>query len=134
MPRTPNHPTVEQLQALQRFANRSGRAWKAHLLHVWQQDSIGPDATLLRQVRNEFGPTWLRSTRCSVKPARAGEIVFVAKVTYNTKTTLGFWHGILTAPGNSTKRDLVELAHSKAIAARSRLTTILGTCVTPITS
>ena len=27
-------PTLEQLRALQRFANRSGRMWKAHLIHI----------------------------------------------------------------------------------------------------
>ena len=119
-------PTVAQLGALQRFANRSGRLWKAHLIRVWQQDSIGPDAALLRQVRNEFGPSWLQSKRCHVKPAKPGEVTFLAEVKYNTKTTFGTWRGIITAPGASTVRDRIVLAHKHLHDARPRATVILS--------
>ena len=125
-------PTLEQLRALQRFANRSGRSWKAHLIRVWQQDSIGPDAALLRQVRNEFGPAWLQSKRCHVKPAKLGELTFVAEVKYNTKTTFGTWRGIITAPGASTVRDRIVLAHKHLRDARSRATAILSVDTTVI--
>ena len=125
-------PTVEQLQALQRFATRSGRGWKAHLRRLWECDTIGPDASLLRQVRNEFGPGWLFGTGCKIKPAKPGEIVFIAEVTYNTKTGKGFWRGILTAPGKSSARELSERAHAAVIAVRQRLLTILGTNITII--
>lgn len=126
MPRQPKTPTLAQLGALQRFANRSGRLWKAHLIRVWQQDSIGPDAALLRQVRNEFGPAWLQSKRCHVKPAKPGEVTFVAEVQYNTKTTFGTWRGIITAPGASTVRDRIVLAHKHLRVARPRATAILA--------
>ena len=132
MPRQPKTPTVAQLGALQRFANRSGKLWKAHLIRVWQQDSVGPDAGMLRQVRNEFGPGWLFGTGCKIKPAKPGEIVFIAEVTYNTKTGKGFWRGILTAPGKSSARELSERAHAAVIAVRQRLRTILGTNITII--
>ena len=125
-------PTIEQLRALQRFANRSGRSWKAHLIRVWQQDSIGPDAALLRQVRNEFGPAWLQSKRCHVKPAKLGELTFLAEVTYNTKTTFDTWRGIITAPGASTVRDRIVLAHKHLRDARSRATAILSVDTTVI--
>lgn len=125
-------PTVEQLQALQRFATRSGHQWKTHLRRLWECDTIGLDASLLRQVRNEFGPGWLYGTGCKIKPAKPGEIVFIAEVTYNTKTIKGFWRGILTAPGKSSAREISERAHAAAIAARSRLCTILGTNITII--
>lgn len=125
-------PTLEQLRALQRFANRSGRLWKAHLIRVWQQDSIGPDAALLRQVRNEFGPAWLQSKRCHVKPAKLGEVTFLAEVKYNTKTTFGTWRGIITAPGASTVRDRIVLAHKHFRDTRSRATAILSVDTTVI--
>lgn len=126
MPRQPKTPTLAQLGALQRFANRSGRLWKAHLIRVWQQDSIGPDAALLRQVRNEFGPAWLQSKRCHVKPAKPGEVTFVAEVQYNTKTTFGTWRGIITAPGASTVRGRIVLAHKHLRVALPRATAILA--------
>ena len=119
-------PTLEQLRALQRFANRSGKPWKARLIRVWQQDSIGHDAALLRQVRNDFGPAWLKSKRCHVKPAKLGEVTFVAEVKYNTKTTFGTWRGIITAPGASTVRDRIVLAHKHFRDARPRATAILS--------
>ena len=125
-------PTLEQLGALQRFANRSGRLWKAHIIRVWQQDSIGPDAALLRQVRNEFGPAWLQSKRCHVKPAKLGEVTFVAEVKYNTKTTFGTWRGIITAPGASTVRDRIVLAHKHFRDARPRATAILSVDTTTL--
>lgn len=123
-------PTLEQLRALQRIANRSGRLWKAHLIRVWQQDSIGPDAALLRQVRNELGPAWLQSKRCHVKPAKLGEVTFLAEVKYNTKTTFGTWRGLITAPGASTVRDRIVLAHKHFRDARPRATAILGVYTT----
>ena len=125
-------PTVAQLGALQRFANRSGRLWKAHLIRVWQQDSIGPDAALLRQVRNEFGPAWLQSKRCHVKPAKPGELTFLAEVKYNTKTTFGTWRGIITAPGASTVRDRIVMARKHLRDARPRAMEILSVDTTVI--
>jgi hypothetical protein len=58
---TKKQPTPEQLQALQAFAKRHGFTWKHKLSTYWitGQDANEPDGGLLRQVRNEFGPSWL---------------------------------------------------------------------------
>ena len=54
----------DQEDALQAFANNNGRFWKDNLIRLWDK---GQDAGLLRQVRNNFGPVWLR-TKCKIKP------------------------------------------------------------------
>lgn len=65
-----NHPTTEQTAALQRFAQNHGRTWKSKLTDAWisGRDDRLPDGSLLRQVRNELGPQWLRT---AVLPASA---------------------------------------------------------------
>ncbi len=60
--------TDEQEKALQKFANLHGRFWKRKLLTLWVR---GEDRGLLRQVRNDFGPVWLR-TKCKIKPQSKG--------------------------------------------------------------
>ena len=57
------HPTNEQTAALQRFAQTHGRTWKSKLADAWisGRDDRLPDGSLLRQVRNELGPQWLRT-------------------------------------------------------------------------
>ena len=44
------------------FATRHGRTWRADLAAAWLsgRDAAEPDGHLLRQVRNRFGPAWLR--------------------------------------------------------------------------
>ncbi len=66
----PNSPNPEQLAALQRFANKAGRAWKNALSAAWTNgsDSRHADGALLRQIRNEFGPDWLYSKLNAIKP------------------------------------------------------------------
>ena len=66
-------PNPEQLAALQRFATANGRSWKSALSNAWTTgaDEQEPDAHLLRQVRNQFGPKWLRSRRNLVIPTKA---------------------------------------------------------------
>ena len=56
-------PTQEQLDAIGRFAATHGRRWKSLLGDMWAtgKDEVQPDAPLLRQVRNQFGPEWLVS-------------------------------------------------------------------------
>lgn len=53
---------AEQLAALKRFAKSHGKGWKHRLKDVWfvrgAERGI-PDAPLLRQIRNQFGPEWL---------------------------------------------------------------------------
>ena len=62
-------PSQEQLAALQRFADRVGRGWKLELSLAWSTgaDEREDDACFLRQVRNDFGPTWLHSRRNPIK-------------------------------------------------------------------
>lgn len=52
----------EQLQALQGFAARHGAGWKTILLYAWAggTDTQHIDGHLLRQIRNQFGPKWLK--------------------------------------------------------------------------
>ncbi len=52
-------PSEDQLGALKRFAAAHGAQWKAKLAAAWPRDIPGPDGALLRQLRNNFGPTWL---------------------------------------------------------------------------
>lgn len=66
---SPSNPakqlTAEQLGALQRFAQAHGRSWKRKLSDAWFDgtDARGSDGPYLRQVRNEFGPSWLKAFR-----------------------------------------------------------------------
>jgi hypothetical protein len=55
-------PTADQVAAVAAFATRHGRTWRAELLAAWLngRDANEPDGHLLRQVRNRFGPRWLR--------------------------------------------------------------------------
>jgi hypothetical protein len=55
-------PTADQLAAVAAFATRYGRTWRADLAAAWLngRDAAEPDGHLLRQVRNRFGPAWLR--------------------------------------------------------------------------
>jgi len=57
-----DQPTDEQIEALQRFANTHGRTWKSKLVDAWisGRDEHMPDGGLLRQVRNQLGPCWLK--------------------------------------------------------------------------
>ncbi len=59
----------DQVRALQDFANANGRYWKNKLIQLWTK---GQDRGLLRQVRNDFGPVWLR-TKCKIKPEKGNE-------------------------------------------------------------
>jgi len=65
-------PNAEQLAAVEAFAAKYGKikgGWKEHLLTVWMSgaDEREPNGHLLRQVRNQCGPTWLKG----YKPAKA---------------------------------------------------------------
>lgn len=67
-------PSVEQLEALQAFAN-SHEKWKEALCAVWARgdDDRMPRGHLLRQVRNQFGPDWLMSSANPVVPYTGGK-------------------------------------------------------------
>lgn len=54
-------PTPEQLARLVEFAKSHGRNWKSELLTLWLNggDANQRDGHLLRQVRNQLGPSWL---------------------------------------------------------------------------
>ena len=57
----------EQLAAIERYASRHGRNWKADLRGDWLASHYfgedADDACLLQQVRNTLGPSWLISYR-----------------------------------------------------------------------
>jgi hypothetical protein len=61
--RTLGEPTAAQWKALQAFAARHGRNWKASLREAWMSghypDSDHDDNACLQQIRNTFGPRWL---------------------------------------------------------------------------
>jgi hypothetical protein len=62
----PPRPTDEQLQAVQAFAAKYATkrgGWKEHLITCWMNgaDAREPNGHLLRQVRNQFGPSWLKT-------------------------------------------------------------------------
>jgi|ETNvirnome_2_300_1030623.scaffolds.fasta_scaffold08324_5 hypothetical protein len=61
-----DHPTQEQMDAIHQFRNQCLNYhiddWKQHLLDAWRTGgdvNAIPDGHLLRQVRNQFGPSWL---------------------------------------------------------------------------
>jgi hypothetical protein len=67
-----NIPSTEQLAAIEAFAAKYGSlrgGWKEHLLTVWMSgaDAREPNGHLLRQLRNQFGPSWLASYGKRVK-------------------------------------------------------------------
>ena len=51
----------DQLAAVQGFADRHGPGWRGQLLDAWLNgsDAREPSGHLLRQVRNQLGPSWL---------------------------------------------------------------------------
>ena len=53
--------TTEQAEALQAFAQKYGRCWKQTLMEAWLsgRDVGEPNGHLLRQIRNNLGPSWL---------------------------------------------------------------------------
>jgi hypothetical protein len=70
-------PTAEQLAALRAYATANGRTWKSKLLHSWETgDTHGQWTAPLRQVRNNFGPSWLvrfKFPAAQAAPAISGE-------------------------------------------------------------
>lgn len=56
-----NTPNPEQQCRLDEFKRRFGTAWKSKLGAMWAdgRDADQPDGHLLRQLRNELGPSWL---------------------------------------------------------------------------
>lgn len=62
-------PTPEQHAALAAFAAKYGRCWKQYLMAAWLSYSYrgthmgGQDSGTLREIRNQFGPSWLVSYR-----------------------------------------------------------------------
>jgi hypothetical protein len=60
----PGKLTADQARALGWFAKKNGRTWKSQLNLMWQdgRDADQIDGHLLRQVRNNLGPSWLIRT------------------------------------------------------------------------
>lgn len=70
-----NVPNPEQYKALQEYAAKHGRPWKSDLNAAWSSRTDTPP--LLQQVRNRFGPTWLKSF--VLRTYRLEQISVVAK-------------------------------------------------------
>ena len=67
-------PSAEQLAAVEAFAAKYGKlrgGWQEHLITCWMSgaDAREPSGHLLRQVRNQFGPSWLAKYRSGKAPA-----------------------------------------------------------------
>lgn len=50
--------TMEQASALTEFARANGKDWKTILCYDWL---AGKHSGPLQQIRNNFGPTWLKN-------------------------------------------------------------------------
>lgn len=50
--------TPEQRATLLAFSLQHGRYWKSELQRLWMS---GKDVGHLRQIRNDFGPQWLKN-------------------------------------------------------------------------
>ncbi|MEW8050296.1 MAG: hypothetical protein AB2809_07955 [Candidatus Thiodiazotropha sp.] len=68
--REPKTPNQKQVAALRRFAEHEGRRWKEALrqswssgCYPWQVRNAPNDLASLQQVRNQFGPGWLKNMR-----------------------------------------------------------------------
>lgn len=58
--------TREQLDAVRQFAKENGRNWKEELAIAWSTSSAkvnGQHSPELQQIRNNFGPDWLKQFR-----------------------------------------------------------------------
>lgn len=51
-------PTADHIKALSDFAAKNGKDWKSKLTTLWQGKGVNDH--LLQQVRNQFGPEWLK--------------------------------------------------------------------------
>lgn len=65
-------PSEEQLMAVCTYAEKHGRDWKEKLNNAWLNgsDANEPNGHLLRQVRNQFGPSWLAEFNLGAKPQK----------------------------------------------------------------
>jgi hypothetical protein len=55
--------TDEQILAIGAFVDRYGRRWKTHMRRVWEggaADFRPEHIPAVRQLRNDFGPSWLK--------------------------------------------------------------------------
>lgn len=61
--------STQQIQALRNYAASKGRFWKCQLCRDWVsgRDALEPGGALLRQVRNSFGPSWLKRFKLPVE-------------------------------------------------------------------
>lgn len=57
--------TPEQASRLIKFKDENGRCWKQTLNDMWLcgEDARQSDGHLLRQIRNQQGPTWLHNLK-----------------------------------------------------------------------
>jgi hypothetical protein len=64
--------TVQQLEAIRTYAIENGRAWKSALRIDWETGNYSNSelSAELQQVRNAFGPRWLKSFKLATRLPR----------------------------------------------------------------
>lgn len=74
--------SVEQAHALAAFRRAHGRCWKAALIDLWTtgRDERLPDGALLRQVRNNQGPRWLKRYRPNAEAPQPREASITVRI------------------------------------------------------
>lgn len=70
-----NKPNREQIAALKTFAAAHGRNWKSELSRYWfsgwgEYGYERAEVAYLQQLRNQFGPQWLRAYSLDEKGGR----------------------------------------------------------------
>ena len=93
-----NGPNEEQLAALENFRKARGRTWKSKLIHAWYTGADAElfDGSLLRQIRNTFGPTWLAAYRAPEPSTQNVEPSFLEQICYKKSAS---------GEGRPTQRD-----------------------------
>ena len=119
-----NQPTAEQLKAIRQFASVNGPRWKSELRYLWETGAYhraalgGADSAYLQQIRNQFGPGWLKTFKISKANPRRGTRKIAGFVKRVTKT-LG-----RKTPSELTKRHaqvkIQNLRGKRAVSAVAR--------------
>lgn len=119
-----NEITLDQLNAVNRFALAYGKGWKEKLQQVWRDELQASrvdkaDWPLLRQVRNSFGPEVLLKYKANPEPwAAVGTLIKDRQERFNLKRGwfVNAWRLVsasgadMVQPWFSKKSDLREYA------------------------
>ena len=120
-------PSAEQLAAVDAFAAKYGKlrgGWQEHLITCWMSgaDAREPNGHLLRQVRNQFGPSWLAKYGQPVKASKAkgavptAELVAAVKEHANKFYKQNGWDFIVECWSDSEIAEAIDGCRSKRAA------------------